>query len=188
MYAIHAISGRSVAYLISWRYQCTPIHVCIGMKIGRNRQFIANLPNAVASISTNGSTVFLSKLSQIAKFMGPTWGRPGSCRPQMGPMMAPWTLLSGAPTWLDSRGLWRCRVAVILAATILLGISLNHKSSILGRHMAVQFCTGNETYNRKIKFPLKLKFEWRLNVCKTDEIVLPTSTQTQIDVIKQRST
>ena len=27
--------------------------------------------------------------------MGPTWGPPGSCRPQMGPMMASWTLLSG---------------------------------------------------------------------------------------------
>ena len=33
--------------------------------------------------------------SQIAKFMGPTWGPPGSCRPQMGPMLVPWTLLSG---------------------------------------------------------------------------------------------
>ena len=32
---------------------------------------------------------------QIAKFMGPTWGPPGSCRPQMGPMLAPWTLLPG---------------------------------------------------------------------------------------------
>ena len=31
---------------------------------------------------------------QIAKFMGPTWGPPGSCRPQMGPMLVPWTLLS----------------------------------------------------------------------------------------------
>ena len=27
--------------------------------------------------------------------MGPTWGPPGSCRPQMVPMMAPWTLLLG---------------------------------------------------------------------------------------------
>ena len=35
------------------------------------------------------------KISQIAKFMGPTLGPPGSCRPQMGPMLAPWTLLSG---------------------------------------------------------------------------------------------
>ena len=26
--------------------------------------------------------------------MGPTWGPPGSCRPQMGPMLAPWTVLS----------------------------------------------------------------------------------------------
>ena len=33
--------------------------------------------------------------SQITKFMGPTWGPPGSCRPQMGSMLAPWFLLSG---------------------------------------------------------------------------------------------
>ena len=33
--------------------------------------------------------------SQIAKFMGPTWGPLGSCRPQMGPILTPWTLLSG---------------------------------------------------------------------------------------------
>ena len=28
--------------------------------------------------------------------MGPTWGPSGSCRPQMVPMLAPWTLLSGS--------------------------------------------------------------------------------------------
>ena len=33
---------------------------------------------------------------QIARFMGPTWGPPGSCRPQMGPMLTPRTLLSGS--------------------------------------------------------------------------------------------
>ena len=33
--------------------------------------------------------------TQIAKFMGPTWGPSGSCWPQMGPMLASWTLLSG---------------------------------------------------------------------------------------------
>ena len=31
----------------------------------------------------------LSKSSQIAKFIGLTWDPPGSCRPQMGPMLAP---------------------------------------------------------------------------------------------------
>ena len=40
------------------------------------------------------------RLTQIAKFMGPTWGPPGSCRPQMGPMLAPWTLQSGKVTSL----------------------------------------------------------------------------------------
>ena len=32
--------------------------------------------------------------TQIAKFMRPTWGPPGTYRSQMGPMLAPWTLLS----------------------------------------------------------------------------------------------
>ena len=36
-------------------------------------------------------------LTQVAKFMGPTWGPPWSCRPQMGPMLA--------PVFYDVRGL-----------------------------------------------------------------------------------
>ena len=32
---------------------------------------------------------------EIVKFMGPAWGPPGSCRPQIGPMLAPWNLFSG---------------------------------------------------------------------------------------------
>ena len=36
---------------------------------------------------------------QIAKFMGQTWGPPGSCQPQMGPMLAPQTLLPGEVPW-----------------------------------------------------------------------------------------
>ena len=35
------------------------------------------------------------KVSQIATFIGPTWGPPRSCQPQMGHLLAPWTLLSG---------------------------------------------------------------------------------------------
>ena len=39
---------------------------------------------------------FAFKTPHITKFMGPTWGQHGSCRPQLGHMLAPWTLLSGA--------------------------------------------------------------------------------------------
>ena len=34
--------------------------------------------------------------------MGPTWGPPGSCRPHLGPMLVPWTLLSGISSLPDS--------------------------------------------------------------------------------------
>ena len=33
--------------------------------------------------------------SQIARFVRPTWGPTGAGRTQLGPMLAPWTLLSG---------------------------------------------------------------------------------------------
>ena len=35
-------------------------------------------------------------LPLIARFMGPTWGPAGTDRTQVGPMLAPWTLLSGS--------------------------------------------------------------------------------------------
>ena len=35
------------------------------------------------------------RLSFIARFMEPTWGSSGADRTQVGPMLAPWTLLSG---------------------------------------------------------------------------------------------
>ena len=54
----------------------------------------------------SGDTV---RHSQIAKFMGPTWGPPGSCRPQMGPMLAPCTLLSGLCKCMMTRSLWMGR-------------------------------------------------------------------------------
>ena len=42
-----------------------------------------------------GPELDIFEVPQIENFMGPTWGPPGSCRPRMGPMVAPWTLLSG---------------------------------------------------------------------------------------------
>ena len=33
--------------------------------------------------------------TQIARFMGPTWGPSGADRTQVGPVLTPWTLLSG---------------------------------------------------------------------------------------------
>ena len=43
---------------------------------------------------------------QLAKSMGPTWGPPGSCRPQMGPMLAQEPCYQG---WLLIRWLLVCQ-------------------------------------------------------------------------------
>ena len=51
--------------------------------------------NMIVTFHEKGLLLHSRQYSQIAMFMGPTWGPPGSCRPQMGPMLAPWTLLSG---------------------------------------------------------------------------------------------
>ena len=40
-------------------------------------------------------TATITKLTLIARFMGPTWGPSGADRTLVGPMLAPWTLLSG---------------------------------------------------------------------------------------------
>ena len=39
-----------------------------------------------------------AELPLIARFMGPTWGPSGADRTQVGPMLAPWTLLSRSVT------------------------------------------------------------------------------------------
>ena len=44
---------------------------------------------------THKANTLHKQQTQITTFMGPTWGPPGSCRRQMGPMLATWTLLSG---------------------------------------------------------------------------------------------
>ena len=59
--------------------------------------------------------------TQIARLMGPTWGPLGSYRPQMGPMWAPWNLLSGYDCpflkWTAKTTWQGTRIAVPVMAT-----------------------------------------------------------------------
>ena len=47
------------------------------------------------SVIRNLEVIVCLKTTLIAQIMGPTWGPPGAGRTQVGPMLAPWTLLSG---------------------------------------------------------------------------------------------
>ena len=62
--------------------------------------------------------------SLIARFMGPTGGPPGSCRPQVGPMLAPWTLLSGIASGCDLHCHWSYDLWIMLKhSTVMVLIS-----------------------------------------------------------------
>ena len=50
-----------------------------------------SLPVHLGCVTHTGNNM----LSLIARFMGPTWGPSGADRIQVGPMLAPWPLLSG---------------------------------------------------------------------------------------------
>ena len=47
--------------------------------------------------------------TQIARFMGPTWDPYGADRTQVGPILAPWTLLFG---YFKSEPVWKCLIFV----------------------------------------------------------------------------
>ena len=64
-------------------------------------------------------------LTQIAKFMGPTRGPPGSCRPQMGPVLAPWTLLS--ENIMESVGLPPC----ITKSSVVMILIMHHQHNVI---------------------------------------------------------
>ena len=58
-------------------------------------KFTARISQRQVFMGSCGKTTIRLVNTQIANFMGTTWGPPGSCRPQMGPVLAPWILLSG---------------------------------------------------------------------------------------------
>ena len=65
-----------------------------------------------------------------ARFMGPTWGPSGADRSQVGPMLAPWTWLSGGFTSLAPRkydcnlkGVIKKRIKIYMSSIVFLNSS-----------------------------------------------------------------
>ena len=83
---------RTICMWSLWAMGITHIHT--GSLRGYGLYYISFVRSS-RIFFTHGDRGWQASSSQIAKFMGPTWGQPGSCRSQMGPMLAPWTLLSG---------------------------------------------------------------------------------------------
>ena len=61
----------------------------------------------MTSLYWDGPQTF-SESSLTARFLGPTWSPPGADRSHVGPMLSPWTLLSGSlQTGIFHHNIWR---------------------------------------------------------------------------------
>ena len=75
--------------------------------------------------------------------MEPTWGRPGADRAQVGPMLAPWSLLSG----------WWWTTADILSNLIIFYVVLFwNYACIVAAESLIKYCFGIQIYQSSIKF------------------------------------
>ena len=87
-------------------YWCISVSLGLDLLIERGLNKIATIFQTTFSLQKKFvlwfqlyGTLFLGSTWQYAPdsiVHGANMGPPGSCRPQMGPMLAPWTLLSGA--------------------------------------------------------------------------------------------
>ena len=99
-------------------------------------------------------------LSLITRFMGPTWGPSGADRTQVGPMLAPWTLLPG----------------IILVSWAQFNIDVSshqYRKSHCGDKMAIicynivlslQFCNGNSYTRKMTSLSLSYQIIKRVNI------------------------
>ena len=78
------------------------------------------------------------------RFMGPTWGPSGADRTQVGPMLAPWTLLSGLASNNWFHGMKSC-----------FNYTRLHNNNILSSNF--RRCVGCKVYCKILKFEFKKK-------------------------------
>ena len=91
--------------------------LCLVWILSITKLFVCGNVFFLTAIFQSKSKFIPQALSQIAKFMGPTWGPPGFCRPQVGPILDPWTLLS----WiLWTMWVWLCKIHRIMASLVVL--------------------------------------------------------------------
>ena len=82
--------------------------------------------------------------TQIARFMGPTWGPPGSCQPQMGPHVDPMNL--------DMRALFRMFVPFSDDQFVLLGVS----GMTVITHLGIESLTMTQEHHGHFRVRLQL--------------------------------
>ena len=81
-------------------HHVVPVMICVLNRlssvpsVGTHREGMAEAKLRHTDLWLERQGTISQKVSLIARFMVPTWGPPGADRTQVGPMLAPWSLLS----------------------------------------------------------------------------------------------
>ena len=92
----------------------------------------------------------------IARSMGPTWGSFGADRTHVGPMLAPWTLLSGGFVLYSSHSQFRIRLEWLIG-------SISHSISLCKNSIIYRFSESKDCTMRSSAL-------WFYEVCSTNYI------------------
>ena len=94
----------------------------------------------------------------IARFMGPTWGPSGADRTQVGPMLAPWTLLSGTTKCLHVQLVMQ--LLNVQKFAIITCFNLDMRKIMFPSHMDFELQLRNHQWN-EFETPIYLPHVWR---------------------------
>ena len=93
LFAVNVISCQDILRLGWWRSDVrrifslmTALLEAVTINREEDRKTCGSFPSFTSTSEKGGNP---------ARSMWPTWGPPGCCRPQVGPTLSPWTLLSG---------------------------------------------------------------------------------------------
>ena len=92
MYALYPVNKQLLwTYLLVYFILCVPYMMLkFSFSSLSGTPGIVDFKNLVHQRSINFQLIEGPDSKNHGANMGPTWGPPGSCRPQMGPMLAPW--------------------------------------------------------------------------------------------------
>ena len=92
----------------------------------------------------------------IARFMGPTWGPSGADRTQVGPMLAPWPLLSGITITADAFTPFVGKISSAMTLVISILVSNDKSCDISAWRNAIK-CKWISMMSKKYFIPSRFK-------------------------------
>ena len=127
------IITRSVEYC---RHLIRPGMICLLYSWAAEQVKCWIIPGANPNFLENAVAPHHFSISLITRFVGPAWGPSGADSTQVGPMLAPWTLLSGMIT-IQHAHEFIVIVLLLFMAIVQMTNTYNHNNRVYGENQCI---------------------------------------------------